>query len=64
MRNIACSGVIRICHPDQPRRQRLGDDPRPGAEFQDRQAGRRIAEREYSAALSSEQTIAIYRELL
>lgn len=28
------------------------------------QAGRRIAEREYSAALSSEQTIAIYRELL
>lgn len=28
------------------------------------QAGRRIAEREYSAALSSGQTIAIYRELL
>lgn len=28
------------------------------------QAGRRIAEREYSAALSSAQTIAIYRELL
>jgi len=28
------------------------------------QTGRRIAEREYSAALSSEQTIAIYRELL